>query len=252
MVGMRAKKGSAVSAVLKRIQRSPGTMIRAADFPEFSQVNVSQAFSRLTRKGVLQRVSKGVYYAPKPTLLGPSQPSQLAVDLDVIADQARPTRGTAAAMLGLTTQVPARPEFIVMGSGPPSNIGAALLHVREVITHTTLTFQEAAWLEAVRDRASFSELDAPQTLEIMLEHLRRFATSSSDSTKLALTRRLRRLLRATLLEPPRSRAIVGAMLEHLGMSAKIWMPLKESLNPQSKYDFGPFGWLPNAEDWQCR
>jgi hypothetical protein len=64
--------------------------------------------------------------------------------------------------------------------------------------------------------------------------------------------RFDRLLKASPTEPPRVRAILGALGERLGRPARDLDRLRQSLNPLSRFDFGAFVGLPNARSWQAR
>ena len=71
-------------AVFQRAKKTPGALLRASDFRGFEASAITVALHRLTNQGILKRATKGYYYYPKQTLLGPSQPSGLAIDLEVI------------------------------------------------------------------------------------------------------------------------------------------------------------------------
>lgn len=249
---IRIKKGSVAHAIFLVAKKAPGTLVRAADFPEFRAATVTEAMRWLTEKGVLKRASKGYYYYPKQTLLGPSQPSGLSIDLEIISDQARPTRATAAYLLGLTTQVPARPEYLVVGRSIPTHVRAARLTKRKDMPQLPLTPVEGAWLEVVWDRGKYCELTDEAFLKAMIEHVRIMSESSKEPGKLTSTRSLKRLITAAKAGPPRTRAVLGAMLEQLGQPTEVWKSIKASLNPHSKFDFGPFASLFKAKEWQCR
>jgi hypothetical protein len=60
------------------------------------------------------------------------------------------------------------------------------------------------------------------------------------------------LLDAAPSEPPRVRAVLGALGEQLGVNRKKIGELRRSLNPLSKFDFGVFAGMPNAQDWQAK
>jgi hypothetical protein len=64
--------------------------------------------------------------------------------------------------------------------------------------------------------------------------------------------RLRELREVALEEPPRVRAMLGAMFAYAELPGDLWEPLKASLNPLSKFDFGLFSELPNAQQWQAK
>lgn len=54
----------------RRIEHSGDRVWRLADFADLPFTAVAQALSRLTRSGKIERLSKGVYYAPRQTALG--------------------------------------------------------------------------------------------------------------------------------------------------------------------------------------
>lgn len=62
----------------------------------------------------------------------------------------------------------------------------------------------------------------------------------------------RRLAAVAGTEPPRVRAILGALGEQLGRPTRELDRLRASLNPSSRFDFGMFTDLPNARAWQAK
>src|SRR5665647_2018460 len=66
---------TASKRVRSRVYRGGERFWRHTDFADLPPAAVSQALSRLTKRGELERVRKGVYYRPRPTVLGASRPS---------------------------------------------------------------------------------------------------------------------------------------------------------------------------------
>lgn len=64
--------------------------------------------------------------------------------------------------------------------------------------------------------------------------------------------RFERLLKIADTEPPRVRAMLGAIGEQLGKKPAELRRLHDSLNPFSKYDFGSFAGLRHAKKWQAK
>jgi hypothetical protein len=62
----------------------------------------------------------------------------------------------------------------------------------------------------------------------------------------------RRILRAAEKEPPRVRAMVGALAEAAGADRSDLLHLRKTLNPTTRYDFGPLAVLPTARAWGAR
>jgi hypothetical protein len=65
-------------------------------------------------------------------------------------------------------------------------------------------------------------------------------------------KRFTALAKAALGEPPRVRAILGAIGEELGMPERTIAQLRESLNPLSRFDFGQLRSLRYAKRWQAK
>jgi len=279
----RTWKHSATELALRRAKASPGALISAQDLREVSAAAAAKALSRLAEKGILQRAGKGLYYLPVNTPLGKSRPNPVAVAQRLLTGKARPTGSTAANLLGLSTQVAARPELAVYGSARPKGVKGARLKLRTGST-PELDPKDAALLEFLRERGLFSERDATSTFAHLraalfeaqqvretIEEARkkrssidvagdRLATlrletaflTQDDHQQVKVSRRLKRLIDAALDEPPRVRAILGALLQWSGMPEKVWQPLRASLNGLSKFDFGLFKELPNSKEWQAK
>ncbi len=105
--------------------RGRGAVFSAADFNKFgSRAAVDQALSRLSRRGAIRRICRGMYDLPKTH----PRVGQIAPAPDAVARAvARKTRGrlqmsgpASANALGLSTQVPARSVYLT--SGPSRRI----------------------------------------------------------------------------------------------------------------------------------
>lgn len=229
---------TAAAAVRSRVRRGGERFWRHTDFTDLPPAAVSQALSRLTKRGELQRVHKGLYYRSRPTVLGPSRPAPDAVAARSSASRLFPAGLTAANYLGFTTQDPARPEYASSAAAAPSSLTAAHVRTRRPRNRENLTERESALLELLRDRARTSDLGAAATcarLLGMLDDPRTFA----------------RLTKAAADEPPRVRAMLGAAGEQLGMDERLLRRLRASLNPLSRYDFGTLKCLQVAAHWQA-
>jgi hypothetical protein len=69
---------------------------------------------------------------------------------------------------------------------------------------------------------------------------------------LAKDRHLERLLKVADSEPPRVRALLGALAEELERDPAARARLRASLNPLSRFDFGQFTALAHAREWQAK
>jgi hypothetical protein len=146
---------------------------------------------------------------------------------------------SAANVLGLTTQNPARQELATPAANPPSVVGDAIVHTRRPASRAHLSAEEGALIEMLRTRGRFSDVGAATTIRRLLRILRREDT-------------FERVARIALDEPPRVRAMLGALGEELEANPRTLKRLRDSLNPLSTFDFGLLGDLPAAKKWQAR
>jgi hypothetical protein len=237
----RSKPRSAAKVIRARIASSGERLWRLADFDGLPFPAVAQTLSRLSRQGVIQRLGKGLYYRPRQTAFGPSRPNTAELRSLTFRRKAVFPAGTAAAnLLGFTTQNPARIELATDRASLPRRFLAkdALVHTRRPPAWRTLSEMDAALLDFLRQRGASSELTPGETVEKLLDHLR-----EPD--------RFDRLSKVALTEPPRVRAMLGAIGEQIGQSERCLAALRESLNPLSRFDFGILAVLPYARRWQA-
>jgi hypothetical protein len=150
--------------------------------------------------------------------------------------------GTAAAnFLGFTTQTARRGEVATSAlSLPRKLIGSeTVVHTRRPEAWASLSETDAALLDFLRRGGKNSELSPTETIA------RTVALFSEKG-------RFERLLKVADSEPPRVRAILGAIGEQIGKKPAAIRRLRASLNPFSKYDFGLFSGLPDAKQWQAK
>ena len=98
-------------------------------------------------------------------------------------------------------------------------------------------------LEFLRDRGSYGEYGPTATLE-RLRALLLEPGAAHD--------RYRPLVSVALTEPPRVRAMLGALMHWAGLPESLWTPLRKSLNRLSRFEFGLFVALPNAKEWLAK
>ncbi len=60
------------------------------------------------------------------------------------------------------------------------------------------------------------------------------------------------LFQVAITEPPRVRALLGAIGQELGVSENCLADLRKGLNPLSKFDFGHLFSLKYARKWQAK
>jgi hypothetical protein len=191
------------------------------DFRELPFQAVAQALSRLAKSGVIERLSKGVYYRARPTALGRSRPNPASLQKLVSPRQKVYPAGLAAAnLLGFTTQSGPQLELATSGLSLPRKLvgNEAVIHTRRPEAWAGLTEIEAALLDFLRRGGQLTELPPEETTRKVL-------------VLLAEPGRFERLLKVARTEPPRVRAMLGAIGEELGMTPRGLRQLRATLNP---------------------
>jgi len=228
--------------VRARIENGGERLWRLEDFRNLSFEAVAQALSRMTRNGQIQRLSKGVYYRHCETAFGKSRPNPVAMQT-LAAKRANvyPSGIAAANLLGFTTQTAGRGEIATSALSLPRKLigGDTVIHTRRPEAWAQLSETDAALLDFLRQRGKASELSPADTV-------RRTLALASERD------RFERLLNVADSEPPRVRAMLGAMGHQLGKSPTALRRLRESLNPFSRFDFGIFAGLRHAREWQAK
>src|SRR5688500_16678495 len=115
------------SLVRHRIEQGGERLWRLDDFADLPFTAVAQALSRLHKKGMIERLSKGTYYRGRSTAFGKSRPNPTAVrQLAGRRASLFPSGLAAANLLGFSTQTPGRSEMSTdAGSLPRKLVGDA-------------------------------------------------------------------------------------------------------------------------------
>jgi hypothetical protein len=228
--------------VRQRVERGGERLWRLEDFRDLPFLAVAQALSRLKRDGTLDRLSKGVYYRNRQTAFGKSRPNPTAIqNLASRSKTVFPSGIAAAHLLGFTTQMAKQAEIATSALSLPRKLvgNDTVIHTRRPEAWARLSETDAALLDFLRHGAKFSELSQEDTIRKLLGLLSQQG-------------RLGRLLKIADSEPPRVRAMLGALGERLRASQRALRQLRASLNPFSRFDFGSLASLPTARSWQAK
>lgn len=117
------------STILRRIRaKGKGWVFTPKDFLDLaSRGAVDNILSRLVKRNLIRRIDKGIYDFPKTNsvigTLSPSADSLAQTIARKSGDKAFPSGAMAANLLGLSTQVPARPVYLTNGKSRDKKIG---------------------------------------------------------------------------------------------------------------------------------
>ena len=239
---LQPRPQSIAAVVHRRIQQGGDRLWRVESFGDLPFMAVAQALSRLARHGTLERVTKGVYFRPKQTAFGKSRPNPARVQrLAARRKSVFPSGATAANLLGFTTQNPARGEVSTTSLSLPRKLigNDVTVHARRPEAWSGLSEVDAALLDFLRRRGETSDLSPEETVARLIKLI-------------SANGRFERLVRVADSEPPRVRAMLGALGEQAGKGLKVLERLRRNLNPLSKFDFGVLAALPHARRWQAK
>jgi len=193
-------------------------------------MTAAKAIERLQKKGVIRKLSKGVFYKPKVTAFGELKPSDTEVLRPYLfRDGKRIAYITGASLynqLMLTTQVPA--TYKIASADKRIYINRGKVRAKPVKSYAPVTdknYKLLGLLDAMKDLNSIPDVDKRSAILIFLSRLKEMETKE-----------LNELARYALLYPPRARALLGALLEELDKGIDL-KGLKDSLNPLSTYNY---------------
>lgn len=211
------------------------------DLSDYPSATIAKTFTQLIKEGILQRISKGHYYHPRPTRFGYSQPVRSELPYQLTQTRVYPAGVNAANLLGFTTQNAIDGTFATTASSLPTAwLGQrAKLYTRRPSTWENLSATEAALLDFLRSRGEWSDLSPVETNQQLLTHFR-------------VPGRFERLVAIAHAEPPRVRAMLGAIGQELKYSKDLLQQLRMDLNPYSRFEFGKLSSLWYAQEWQAK
>ena len=236
---------SVASLVQERIGGSKeGSIFTYADFAEIKNTQaLALVLSRLSKSGILVRLSKGQYYRPEKTRFGILVPSENKIILKLLEQRGGYLAGAAALnRLGISTQIPS--EIMISGSRSNRSLQVGNLRLKFVKGGPEIT------------------IPSDSQLTDILEALRFFRQIPADDQKPALQQirsklkelkkpQLGRLVEFSVEYRPATRALLGALLQELGLPG--WKSLKISLNPLSLFKLNMANnVLPNQSFWRIQ
>lgn len=206
----------------------------------------AKAIERLIAKGIIKRVSTGIFYKPKKTVFGELKPNEEEILKPYLFEKGKRiayiTGTSLYNRLGLTTQIPksikiaSRDKRISVSSG---NVKAS--PVKSYVNVTDKNFYLLELLDVLKDLKRIPDLDKNSAIKILSNKLNEL---NPTETKL--------LIKCGLAYPPRVRSFLGALLENIKAESDL-TALKTSLNPLSEYEYGiSKKQLPTAENWNIK
>lgn len=205
-------------------------------------ITAAKALERLQKKGLIKKVANGKFYKPESTVFGELKPSEAELLKPYLFEgNMRIAYITGASLynqMGLTRQVASKIKIASRGRRiyvQAGNIKAT--PVKSYVEVTNDNFQQLGFLDALKDINKISDLD-PESAVVIL----------SNMIKNIPDKILAEAIKFALVYPPRTRALLGALLENMQKTEYIQI-LKESLNPFSEYKMVISKQLPESQNW---
>ncbi len=228
--------------VQERVSKiEPGTIFGLLNFSDLGHSQaVSLELSRLNKKGTIERLMKGKYFTLKSSRFGKLRPSESQI-LDCLIKENGGYFGGAIALnrAGVTTQVPS--QITIRGARSTrklkiGNIEVQFLHQGNFAANSSLS-NITDIIESIRLIKRTPDGNPKETLTRVSTLLKR--VSAQD---------LENLITLLRNERPYVRAILGALLEEIGVAKA--QEIKATLNPITRYKIGiSQSQLSNKEMW---
>ena len=208
----------------------------------------AKAIERLIEKGIIKRVSTGVFYKPKQTIFGELKPNEEELLKPYLfQNNKRIAYITGVSLynrMGLTTQVPRNIKIASRDKRITVSVGNIKGNpVKSYVDVTDKNFSLLETLDALKDFKKIPDLDKNSGIKII-----------SNQLKKLNTKEIKQLIDYALSYPPRVRAFLGALLEQINFFIDSELKtLIKSLNPLSEYNYGiDKKILPTITNWNIK
>lgn len=189
----------------------------------------SKTIERLIKKGIIKRISTGVFYKPKQTVFGEIKPNEEKIITPYLFKNEKRIAYITGLLLynkmGLTTQISkeiciaSREKRIYISKG---NIKATA--VKSYVEVTGKNYKLLEILDALKDFKKIPDLSKKSAITILTNKILELNN-----------KQVKELIKIAFSYPPRVRAFLGALLEYIKINGTS---LEDSLNPLSEYKIG--------------
>ncbi len=191
----------------------------------------SKTIERLIKKGIIKRISTGIFYKPKQTIFGELKPNEEKIITPYLFKNGKRiayiTGLTLYNKMGLTTQIPK--EISIASNKKRIYISKGSIKAGAVKSYVEVTDENYKLLElldAIKDFKKIPDLDKKSAVKILSNKIQKLNNKQK-----------KKLIEIALEYPPRVRAFLGALLENIDKKINTKC-LDNSLNPLSEYNLG--------------
>ena len=194
----------------------------------------AKAIERLIETKAIKRVSTGVFYKPKKTVFGEVRPEEKELLKPYLFRQnkriAYITGTSLYNLMGLTTQIPR--VIKVASRDNRISIRLGTIQAKPVKSYVDVDDKNYVFLEildALKDFKDIPDLEKSAAIKNIIGKIIELDSLQKNQ-----------LVKYSLKYPPRTRALLGALLETLGLqdNESLLKILMSTLNPLTCYYFG--------------
>jgi hypothetical protein len=237
------KVAEKIERKINKIQEGTTFKYEQLSLDQSEYIAAAKAMERLIKKGIVKRVSAGVFYKPKQSAFGELRPREEELLKPYLFQDGKRiayiTGGSLYNRMGLTTQVPKVIKVASKEKRVSTKIGKT--QVKPVKSYMDLTNENYYLLEildALKDFKTIPDIDKKSAITLLQNKIKEL--SEHDQS---------RMLRYALKYPPRAIALLGAILE-LSKKKNGLESLRKKLNPLTTYKLGiNKDTLPTAPEW---
>ncbi len=206
------------------------------------------ALERMVSEGKIRKLSKGRYYKPEQSMFGEIAPTIEQVITDLVESKTHQPIGyltgtIAFNQLGLTTQVCSQVQIGVRKYR--RTIQRGLYSISFILQPNAITRDNIYLLRLLDALRFFNAIPATTPNEAVSRIIYLIGKLQKEQQQ--------RIIGLALRYSPYVRALLGAILEQIGMSDEQTKVLKESLNAQTHYKlFISRETLPTISNWKIR
>jgi predicted transcriptional regulator of viral defense system len=236
--------------VTEKIERKIKRMQEGTTF-KYQQLGIDQseysatakAIERLIKKGMIKRVSTGIFYKPKQSAFGELRPQEEELLKPYLFQGGKRiayiTGGSLYNRMGLTTQIPKTIKVASKVKRVTTKIGKTQVKpVKSYVDVTNENYYLLEILDALKDFKTIPDLDKKSAIALLKNKISKL--SENDQSK---------IIRYALKYPPRATALLGAIME-LSEKKNGLESLRTNLNPLTNYKLGiKKEILPTAQKW---
>jgi hypothetical protein len=205
--------------------------------------SAAKSLERLQKKGLIKKVSKGVFYIPRKTIFGELGPDSSSIlERYLFENGKRVAYETGFSLynkLGLTSQMAFKIKIATKNNPIKINIGSLQVSsVKSYVDITNNNYKLLGYLDALKNIKSIPDCSISQAVK-------RMSFIINDLTP----KEKNEIIQYALFYPARTIGLLGAILENLNLNINL-TELKNSLNPLTKINLNiKESELPTIKNW---